>query len=262
MYSNATSDVCTDSVLAALALAAESADGRPVAWLSLWNSLRLGELRIVETFTTRERYYVVLAARDSEPVCDGFSVVPARPRLLEQWLGGTSPKMLSSDLGLSLSTISSELKRELARLGLACLPRQVPAAIGLLAGAGLGRSPRDAGRSTSFVFEGREYAVVSLARPEALLVDRLSPAEYTTLCLLAEGSSYASIAHRRNVKRRTVANQVASLFRRLGVSGRAELQRLLIQVCAEGGFLAAPLAVAPVARETKKTAGKAATGMH
>lgn len=262
MCSNATSEVWANSALATFALAAERADSSSVDWLELWSSLRRRETQVVETFTTQDRYYVVLERRDLEPVSGRFCVVQARPRLLEQWLGGSSPKVLSIDLGMSVSSVSSELKRELAMLGVACLPSQVPAAIGLLAGAGLGRSPRDAGRSTRFVFQGRDYVVASVARPEALLVDRLSPAEYITLCLLAEGASYASIARRRHVTRRTVANQVASLFRRLGVSGRLDLQRLLIEISAGGGTFAPEPTAKRMPRETTKTVETVATEMH
>jgi len=45
--------------------------------------------------------------------------------------------------------------------------------------------------------------------------------------LLIEGKSYQDMAKLRDTSKRTVANQLASAFHRLGISGRAELLCLL-----------------------------------
>ncbi len=51
----------------------------------------------------------------------------------------------------------------------------------------------------------------------------LSEAELAVKEALLRGESNAEIAHARGTSVRTVANQVASLFRKLGVRSRAEL---------------------------------------
>ena len=51
----------------------------------------------------------------------------------------------------------------------------------------------------------------------------LSPAESEVARYLLEGRSNAEIASQRGSSARTVANQVSSLFRKLGVSSRLEL---------------------------------------
>ncbi len=51
----------------------------------------------------------------------------------------------------------------------------------------------------------------------------LSGAERHVLALILEGKSNASIAGVRGTAVRTVANQVTSIFRKLGVASRAEL---------------------------------------
>jgi DNA-binding NarL/FixJ family response regulator len=51
----------------------------------------------------------------------------------------------------------------------------------------------------------------------------LSLAENEVLSLLLAGLDNRSIAARRRTALRTVANQVASIFRKLGVSSRQEL---------------------------------------
>ena len=50
----------------------------------------------------------------------------------------------------------------------------------------------------------------------------LTPVEWDTLRDLALGLSNAAIASRRGVSIRTVANQIAQLFRKLGVHSRLE----------------------------------------
>ena len=48
-------------------------------------------------------------------------------------------------------------------------------------------------------------------------------AEAATLALVLEGKSNREIARTRGVAERTVANQIASAFRKLGVRSRSEL---------------------------------------
>jgi DNA-binding CsgD family transcriptional regulator len=52
---------------------------------------------------------------------------------------------------------------------------------------------------------------------------RLTPAEREILRSLLEGMPRASIARARATSERTVANQIASVFRKLGVHSRSEL---------------------------------------
>ncbi|MDH5674275.1 MAG: helix-turn-helix transcriptional regulator [Myxococcales bacterium] len=51
----------------------------------------------------------------------------------------------------------------------------------------------------------------------------LTVAERAVLAAMVEGLSNAAIAERRGVSVRTVANQVAAIFDKVGVRGRAEL---------------------------------------
>ena len=77
--------------------------------------------------------------------------------------------------------------------------------------------------ATPFVEDGEEFILLSypVARPEAW--HHLGEAERTVAEALLEGWSNARIAQERGVSVRTVANQVASIFRKLGVRSRAEL---------------------------------------
>jgi DNA-binding NarL/FixJ family response regulator len=55
------------------------------------------------------------------------------------------------------------------------------------------------------------------------LLERLTPAEHMVACSLVTGLSHDQIARERGTSSRTVASQVASLFRKVGVSGQREL---------------------------------------
>jgi DNA-binding CsgD family transcriptional regulator len=69
---------------------------------------------------------------------------------------------------------------------------------------------------------GEVVRVVSVPVQERPLA-ALSPAERAVVALALEGLSNDQIACRRGSSTRTVANQLASAYRKLGVSGRAEL---------------------------------------
>jgi DNA-binding CsgD family transcriptional regulator len=63
----------------------------------------------------------------------------------------------------------------------------------------------------------------------------LAPAQREVLALLLSGLSNAVIARRRGRATRTVANQVAAIFRRLGVTSRLELFALFARGDGAGG---------------------------
>lgn len=75
---------------------------------------------------------------------------------------------------------------------------------------------------TTFRWAGQTFAVVSEdapSRPGPVL----TPAEREVMALLLAGKSNGEIARQRKTAVRTVANQVASLFRKFGVGSRAAL---------------------------------------
>ncbi|MBX3264268.1 MAG: helix-turn-helix transcriptional regulator [Labilithrix sp.] len=73
---------------------------------------------------------------------------------------------------------------------------------------------------------GKVLFVQTLAVPE---VDGLSPAEREVLRLMLNDHDGASIAASRRTSPRTIANQIASVFRKLGVRSRAELAAKLLE---------------------------------
>lgn len=69
---------------------------------------------------------------------------------------------------------------------------------------------------------GEPLLVVSLPSPQPD-ISGLTPAERAVTSDAAHGLSNAQIAKRRKRSQRTVANQLSSAFRKLGVTSRADL---------------------------------------
>jgi DNA-binding CsgD family transcriptional regulator len=67
------------------------------------------------------------------------------------------------------------------------------------------------------------YAVLSYPLLESMAELGLTAAEREILPHVLRGDSNLELARRRGTSSRTVANQVASIFRKLGVSCRTEL---------------------------------------
>jgi DNA-binding CsgD family transcriptional regulator len=63
----------------------------------------------------------------------------------------------------------------------------------------------------------------NITTPLSRLRDRLTAAEYAVTGMLLDGLSLAQIAATRGTTYRTVASHIGSVFRKLRVSGRAEL---------------------------------------
>jgi DNA-binding NarL/FixJ family response regulator len=68
-----------------------------------------------------------------------------------------------------------------------------------------------------------QLVIISMPSRDAAASDELSPAECEVALDAAAGLSNKAIARRRKRSARTVANQLASVYRKLGVSSRAEL---------------------------------------
>ncbi|NVB85610.1 MAG: helix-turn-helix transcriptional regulator [Kofleriaceae bacterium] len=72
---------------------------------------------------------------------------------------------------------------------------------------------------------GESLVVISVPIPEPAHV--LTDAEHEVARDAIEGLSNAEIAQRRRRSARTIANQLASIYRKLGVTSRCELAALL-----------------------------------
>jgi DNA-binding NarL/FixJ family response regulator len=85
-------------------------------------------------------------------------------------------------------------------------------------------------RASKVAIDGEELAVFSFPLPPPALPSSLSEAERDVAIAVLEGLSNADIAAARGTSPRTVANQVASLLRKLGVRSRTEAAAALARL--------------------------------
>ncbi len=78
--------------------------------------------------------------------------------------------------------------------------------------------------ATAFTFGGEEFLLLTFPIRSSNF-DRLTHAEKDVAHELLRGKSYRDIARRRGTTSGTVANQVRSIFRKLGIRSRSELAR-------------------------------------
>jgi DNA-binding CsgD family transcriptional regulator len=78
-------------------------------------------------------------------------------------------------------------------------------------------------RASRVHLAGDEYVVLRLPAPAWDLPDCLTLAERDVALAVLRGATNEEIAGRRSTSVRTVAHQVASIFKKLAVSSRAEL---------------------------------------
>jgi DNA-binding CsgD family transcriptional regulator len=193
----------------------------------LWHLLFVGELKIVGTSSVADRAFAELASRSSER--PGSSPRPCDRLLFERVLEGECPKALAAEVGVSPSSLSTRCARILTWIGCeGSVSRTSPlVSMAVLAARGvpLGRTRVDA-----LSRDGQARWLVSVTNPAESLRDMLSPCEYEVARYSIDGTRQVEIALLRGTSQRTVANQLASAFRKLNVSGRAALRALAIRL--------------------------------
>jgi DNA-binding NarL/FixJ family response regulator len=83
-------------------------------------------------------------------------------------------------------------------------------------------------RAVRFRIDQNDYVLISFPLIAHQRFEVLTDAEREVASLMLEGASNAEIARARGSAVRTVANQAASIFRKLGVSSRRELAALCV----------------------------------
>jgi DNA-binding NarL/FixJ family response regulator len=196
--------------------------------MALWQELRVGSARVRDAFFEAERCYLVLDWQIEAALRAPLS--PRRTEMLECFLCGEYPKALAARLEVSTSTISTIGKLALQQIGIDSSLARFHPLLAVSARAAREENHHVSGRFARLSYEGRELRVLGADRPDHGLSQLLSPAQYEVVRGLVEGKNYLEIARGRGTSARTVANQLAAVFRRLGVSGRGSL---LSQLTAE-----------------------------
>jgi DNA-binding NarL/FixJ family response regulator len=196
---------------------ARTASGRsdPEGALELWTGLVAGEWSLVDEWESDGRRYVA-AYRNGPDVKDPRGLTLVERRVLRFASLASSNKDIAFTLGLSEGAVASAVSQLLRKLR--CRRRS-----DLLAFA----DPASAAHVRLHV-AGDEIGVLAVARAlDDAALDRLSPAERAIAAALVEGKTNAAIARARGTSAHTVANQIRSIFERLGVGSRTELVRAL-----------------------------------
>ena len=179
----------------------------------VWLELVDGTSRILDTFTTNTHAYLVITPSSTFRLPLG----QRRQKIIEQVVLGSSVKATAFDFGLAHSTTAIEVKLALEAMGSHGAKTKIPLALAMLVHAAHSQLPVAFERFSCFDAEDKLCNVLSA--PIASV--ELSPAVREVVFLHAAGNSHAQIATRRRTSRRTVANQLATAFHRLGVSGRS-----------------------------------------
>jgi DNA-binding NarL/FixJ family response regulator len=217
----------------------------------LWRDLACGALTIQTISHTEKLCSLTLERRSPQP---SSTLSERRFAILQRVLLGESPKEIAFSVGLAVSTIALACRECLEGIGTQAGSLRSPIVLVMAAHAAAGFEYPPSTASHEAI--GATSFTVSVVRPDLELRSRLSGAEYQVVRLLVEGYAYAAMAERRAGSVRTVANQIASAFRKLKVSGRSSLMAALARgSCfeqAERASAPAPAAATSDVRELKR----------
>ena len=194
---------------------------------ALWTELVSGWCKITQTEFTEHSCTVVVTRGHRLSGAESARLSTRDTEILERALLEGVRKSVAADFGLCPSSIAEILRRCFVFMGLSCWPSRIPL---LLVMAAHAKHAPDSQRGAKLLLAQNQQFLrqsISVPRPDNELSEWLSPAEYAVTRLLIEGKSYQEMAKLRATSKRTVANQLASAFHRLGISGRAELLCLL-----------------------------------
>ena len=128
--------------------------------------------------------------------------------------GGVANKLVALEQSLACSTVSESLQTAIGKLGFVGRTEFLKVMACLRAGAS---------RPGVRVLAGKELCWVFLPVEGLGLDPRLTSAERQVVTGVLNGRTNAAIAMARRTSSRTVANQLAAVYRKLGVSSRWEL---------------------------------------
>jgi DNA-binding CsgD family transcriptional regulator len=191
----------------------------------MWQALERGELRVDGYFHEYARYGLWLS-----PAVGPSGLSARQSRQLKRFCATRAQKIMSLDDGVTPSAIAGQLRLALRHIGLSCSPSRMPLLVSVAAFAAQGH-PMPAGERRSL--DG-VHQLVTLHSPRAWLSERLSPSETEVALMRIEGLTQQAVAAQRGRSARTIANQAAAVYRRLGVGGRAELLALLAREYSRG----------------------------
>jgi DNA-binding NarL/FixJ family response regulator len=219
------SDDASAGDVVALTITADEQSASHIDLALTWRELIQGSSSVIGSFFSQARCGLILTptSHPREKALSG-----RRLEILESVLCGVGQNCVAIDLSLAPSTVALNARQALESLGVSGRPSRVHPLQMLAAKAARDRTLASA--SLSFVSTPfGEVQVIGIPRPGRRLVGVVPAAELEVISMLIEGCCYAEIAKRRGTAERTIANQIAAVFKRLNVSGRSDLiQRLFV----------------------------------
>jgi DNA-binding NarL/FixJ family response regulator len=156
-------------------------------------------------------------------------------RVMAGRASGLPLKSIACDLGISIGTVSEALRTGMGKLCISSaaeLPLLFPDALSrpstplsTMPGADVvPRVPPPTGAVACDVsFDGDDYATLALKTPKWRTPRGLTEAERAVAFALLGGATKEQVARERGTSTRTVANQITSIFAKLGVTSRIDL---------------------------------------
>lgn len=173
--------------------------------LRAWQALIDGRWSLVDRFEQAGRR-ITIAYRNELPVRDPRGLSEAEWRVARLLSDGLPPKAIAYRLGISEGTVKALLARARAKVGANSTVELVQHL----------HPPLDR-------MDIPDVPLVVLSQAVEASGGGLTPAEREVVALLVAGQSNQEIAAARGVSPRTIANQLAAIYRKLGVSSRVEL---------------------------------------
>jgi DNA-binding CsgD family transcriptional regulator len=186
----------------------------------IWSGLARGTYRIALSWVARGRCFVTLKRVSVATHATRYSEVARRV------FSGEQAKVVAMELGLSPSTVCTHCKLFLETSA------KSPRAAGLAAFIAKAACAARGAKVSAAQFHGVDHDANLLLsvdlRLEPLETASLSEAERDIARRMLEGRTRAEIGQSRGTSSRTLANQIGSIYRKLGVSGRRELTAMLV----------------------------------
>ena len=190
---------------------------------AIWRSLRAGREQIIASFCSETECHLELELTPGRsPMSEECSAA------LECCLRGESQKFIALESARAPSTVTLRLRRALAFLGLSCATGAVPTALINIAQVAWGKLPPLIGQSQPVPAEPLRR-LISVRRPDPRALRILSRAEAHVVDLLVEAKARNQLAQFRGTSPRTIANQLAQVYKKLHLTGRIPLLIRIIE---------------------------------
>jgi len=184
-----------------------------------FQSLLTGAWSMVDSFQTQTRQYFI-ARRNEDGLRDPRGLSETEHKVAVLAARGYPNKHIAFELGMTSSTVATHLANILLKRGTISRLNLVEWMKNLIVSVDL--------HVLWLKISGDHYNVLTYRRRKLRHLSQLSPGVLDVLHYILQGKSNLEIAKLRGTSPRTVANQVAALFRKYNVSSRAELVARLV----------------------------------